>query len=59
MDKEELQVLLKNVISSFIKDDPDQAKTDFHKALSAKLQDRISPKESEVEIEDPVTDPEA
>lgn len=43
MDNEEVKALLKDVISNFIKDEPDAARENFHAALSAKMRERVNP----------------
>jgi hypothetical protein len=51
MDKDEIKALLKDVISNFIKDEPDAAKENFHDVLSAKMRDRVNPPHVETEEE--------
>lgn len=51
MDNEEVKALLKDVISNFIKDEPDAARENFHAALSAKMRERVNPTVAETEEE--------
>lgn len=51
MDKEEIKAALKDLISNFIKDEPDAAQANFHDALSAKMRDRVNPPAVETEEE--------
>lgn len=51
MDKDEIKALLKDVVSNFIKDEPDAAKQNFHDVLSAKMRDRVNPPHVETEEE--------
>jgi hypothetical protein len=43
MDKDEIKATLKDLVSNFIKDEPDAAKQNFHDALNAKMRDRVNP----------------
>lgn len=43
MSPEEIKSMLKDVVSNFIKDEPDTAKENFHAVLSAKLQAKTNP----------------
>lgn len=49
MDKEEIRLMLKDMVSSFIKDEPDDAQKIFHDALSTKMRDRVNPEPAESE----------
>jgi hypothetical protein len=51
MDKDEIRSLLKDIVSNFIKDEPDAAKENFHLAISAKARDRVNPPTVETEEE--------
>ena len=51
MTPEEIKSLLKDVISNFIKTDPDAAKENLHTALTAKARERINPTPTETEEE--------
>jgi hypothetical protein len=51
MDKDEIKATLKDLVSNFIKDEPDAAKQNFHDALNAKMRDRVNPPHVETEEE--------
>ena len=55
MSSEDVKAQIKDMISDFIKDDPESAKQNFHAALASKMQDRINPVE---EVETTEIDPE-
>ena len=47
---DETKTLVKDMIIGIIKDDPEAVSHNFHAALAAKMQDRVSPPEIEVDI---------
>ena len=51
MDKDEVKVSLRDVISSFIKDDPETANQNLHDVLSVKMRERVNPTPVETEEE--------
>ncbi len=51
MNPEEVKALLMDVVSNFIKDEPDAAKKNFHDALTGKARDRVNPPAVETEEE--------
>ena len=51
MDKDEVKAALRDVISSFIKDDPETANQNLHDVLSAKMRERVNPTPVETEEE--------
>jgi hypothetical protein len=51
MDQDEIKAQLRDVISSFIKDDPETANQNLHAVLSAKMRERVNPTPVETEDE--------